>query len=111
MRFKPEKLQEIIQDKPYIKTYVRGRKKQPVGVLVAIKNDNKVHIGWSKCNIKLDRFDRQFGFYLAAVRSLSKKIVLKGKTCQHKEILPTTVQKYLPKFVERANKFFFKKKR
>lgn len=105
MRFALEKLQELIADKPFLKTFVRNKKKQPVGVLVAVKYDKKVYIGWSKCNTKLDRFDRKFGFYLAVVRANKKLLTLK----KHNAPLPTAVQKWLPKFVERAGKFFKQK--
>lgn len=43
-----------------IRQYVRKRNKKPVGILVAFKDDNGVHIGWSQCN-KTDRFDKEIG--------------------------------------------------
>lgn len=47
--------------------YVRNKKGQRVGVVVAI---DKNRIGWSKCNFsKGDRFDRERGKFIAQKRA------------------------------------------
>lgn len=48
--------------------YVKNKKGVKVGVLVAVDADN---IGWSKCNIKKDKFDKNLGLRIAEGRALA----------------------------------------
>lgn len=53
--------------------YVRNDKKQPIGVIVSfvenIEGEEKCYIGWSKCNVKSDSWDRDFGLKVAINRA------------------------------------------
>lgn len=52
--------------------YVRNRKGQLVGVVVAqkIKPDSPFYgIGWSKCHVGMDTFNKDMGLTIARVRS------------------------------------------
>jgi hypothetical protein len=46
--------------------YVRNKKRQRIGVVVAL---DKTSIGWSACNIKKDRFDKELGLKIAMGRA------------------------------------------
>ena len=56
--------------------YLRGDGNHPIGVMVAIYNDETktVHIGWSKCNRK-DQFSREHGLMIAKSRTLAGSIL------------------------------------
>jgi hypothetical protein len=46
--------------------YVRNSKRQRIGCVVAISRDQ---IGWSLCNVKLDKFDKQYALDIAKLRA------------------------------------------
>ena len=48
---------------------VRERHKR-VGVIVGLKQDDTIKVGWAKCNIKLDKFNRDEGIALAEARAI-----------------------------------------
>lgn len=79
--------------------YVRNKNHQPVGVVVAVKNNGPVHrftVGWSMCRVKLDKFDKERGIGIAYNRAV------KG-TCAK---MPRLVQPVYEKMVERGSKYF-----
>jgi hypothetical protein len=49
----------------FLLQYVRNRKKEKVGVLVAYNDGDNVKLGWSKCNVKTEPFDREIGIQKA----------------------------------------------
>ena len=77
--------------------YVRNRKRQPVGVVVARKNESgRVMFGWSRCNRK-DRFDKYLGLELARGRTLGWLSSVE---------VPRDVNKCLHSISQRAEKYF-----
>lgn len=79
-----------------IRRYVRNKKGHPVGMLLAIKDEKGVHIGWSKCNTRLDIFDRKKGAVIAQARALKGSIVP----------YPREIEKSIYDFMNRAEKYF-----
>lgn len=81
--------------------YVRNKKNDPVGVVLAeaITNNN-YSIGWSKCR-KGDKYSKSFGKDVAIGRLGA--ITHKGK------VVPRDVAKVLEVVKERARKYFVNK--
>lgn len=49
-------------------SYIRNKKKSPIGMVVAQKDSNgDVYVGWSLC-MKNDKFDKDIGYVKAAMR-------------------------------------------
>ena len=80
---------EIIQ-------FVRNKKRQPVGVVVARKIDGYVRLGWSRCS-RQDRFNKNLGLELARGRTL-------GWVGNYQ--IPHDVNKTLAVMKDRARKYF-----
>ena len=56
----------------YIYEFVKNSKKKPVGVVLASVSptrNNTVYLGWSRCNIKKEPFDKQRGLAIALGRA------------------------------------------
>jgi len=49
--------------------YTRNKKRQKTGVLVAFVQGDNLYCGWSKCNTKLDKFNRELGKQIATERA------------------------------------------
>lgn len=86
---------------------VRGRKGQPIGVLVAKDiGCGKVGIGWSLCSVKVskdkgktpDKFDFELGKNIASVRALNPKHYLLRA--------PATIIHDLEVFSHRCKRYF-----
>lgn len=93
-------------DRKHIRYYLRNRKNQLVGMLVAYKDeDGHLRIGWSKCKVKMDKFDKEIGFYIA-LRRAEKREPYKRNTHYCVKGLPHCVTQVMPKFVERVNKYY-----
>lgn len=77
--------------------HVKNSKGRKIGTIVALGPDQ---LGWSQCNIKLDRFDKAKGIDIAKVRAKLKE----------KDWLPTN--KYMRKVIKimqkRARKYYGK---
>jgi hypothetical protein len=81
---------EIIQ-------FVRNKKRQPVGIVVARKHpDGHVCLGWSRC-CRLDRFNKNLGLELARGRTL-------GWVGNYR--VPGDVKKVLETMKDRASRYF-----
>ena len=52
--------------------YIKNKRGQKIGTVVAL---SKYAIGWSKCNIKLDKFDKNIGIDIAKVRAKESNIL------------------------------------
>jgi hypothetical protein len=89
------------QQNKVLKRYVRNRKQLPVGVLVAFKRptDSQIVIGWSKCHMSMDTFDKHMGTYVAINRGLVHPI-------EKDSDVPQIVRKSLETFRERVKKYF-----
>lgn len=86
------------KDNPkHLKYYLRDRHGRLTGLLLAFKKDDEVCIGWSKCKMKMDRFNKKVGLYIAAQRAFKKR--------DHKDF-PNVVMEAMPIFLDRAKKYF-----
>lgn len=80
--------------------YVRDRKNNPIGVVVAIKIGDKYHCGWSLTKIKSgDKFDKETGMSMALGRAVAGNLP-KNATIPHAIVKP------FKKMFVRANKYF-----
>ena len=88
-------------------SYVRNRKGEKIGCLLAAKtSSNCVGVGWSKCN-KLDKFDKKIAKIIAEGRAnkcpidcslwMNNRIIRNSPTCIYKNIFD---------FVNRAKRYF-----
>lgn len=74
--------------------------RHPLGVMIAFKNDEgQLRFGWSKCNTKLDRFDKKYGLEIALARADSSKSL-------NTEIMPDDMYDHFVDFVNRAEKYY-----
>ncbi len=56
----------------FLKEFIRNEvTKQPRGLVVAIRENDQVHYGYSLLNTKLDRYDKTLGLQIATNRALS----------------------------------------
>lgn len=83
--------------------YERDKHGRPVGVLLAFKDSNgNVQLGWSRCNTKLEGFDKHIGINKAIKRATNIKNVdpvLLGK-------MPHQTQEELLDMRGRAERYF-----
>lgn len=84
-------------------TVERGGRTQRRGVLVAEKVNGMPIVGWSLCHLGKDEFDRDMALTIARER-----IRLVGEDSQRAERheIPHSVQKYMPHFVRRCERYF-----
>ncbi len=83
-----------------IQQFVRDRKGNPRGVVVAAEVNGKVQYGWSFTNTKLgDRFDKQRGLNIAYGR-------LMNGWNSHNVSVPHDVITILTRIADRAKKYF-----
>ncbi len=86
-----------------VRQYIRDKKNQKVGLLVGLPDDKneKVLIGFSKCNTKHDKFDRELAIKIAEARAkkYSDQLI-------NKYNIPFKVMENLPDFMERCGKYF-----
>ena len=66
--FEPKQKQPQTEIFEYL-TKRYSKKNHKVGVVVGFKEGDKILIGWAKCNIKLDKFDKETGIELAKQRA------------------------------------------
>lgn len=76
--------------------YVRDKNRQRIGVFVAMKYENQIVVGWSKCNRK-DRFDSDEGKELACRRISTGRSTV---------VIPRGVREHLDAFVDRVKRYF-----
>jgi hypothetical protein len=78
--------------------YVRNKKGNPIGVLVAVKGDRGFRIGYSLCRIGLDKFKKETGLKIAFGRADVWGLV--------PQEIPRDIAKNLPSFLERCKKYY-----
>ena len=78
-----------------IRQYIRKNHRR-VGVMVAIKDENGVHVGWSKCHINKDRFSRERGIMIARTRAVDGS----------RKDVPSMIQNDIQQFIFRASRYF-----
>jgi hypothetical protein len=76
-------------------SYVRNRKGNPVGILVASKHKKSFKVGYSLC-CKKDRFSREMGLKIAFGRSEAGS----------DEAVPHIIRRALPEFAERCRRYY-----
>ena len=88
--------------------YVRSKKGQARGVVVAFRNprSGEVSIGWSLCNTKAEKFDKTIGLNKAIARSTPLTYWTSMTGTSETENVPHTVQNVYNRVGERARKFF-----
>lgn len=92
-------------EKPYkvMVQFIRNKKRTPTGVMVAfLANESTINIGWSKCKMHEDYFDRGEGKLQAMERAMVPKIPKDGE----ESWIPHSAQKDLAYFAERARKYY-----
>ena len=94
----PEPKQEVAKAHPrMIFEYVRERHEK-VGVIVGIRDGNKIQIGWSKANRKLgDVFDKEEGIGIAEARATGMLV---------SPLLPACMIRQAICFEDRCKRFF-----
>ena len=76
--------------------YVRKNGKR-IGIVVAIELDtDNVRIGWSLCNVKLDKFDRYRGLQIAVGRAIYNSTT----------DIPQSVYPTLTHFAQKAKRYY-----
>lgn len=75
---------------------VRERHKR-VGVIVGLKQDDIIKVGWAKCNVKLDKFNRDEGIALAEARAIKMT---------DSPVLPLCMKKQVMSFQNRCIRYF-----
>lgn len=81
--------------------YIRGKGNHPIGVMVAEKlSDHTVVVGVSKCNTKMDRFDKDLGIRIAEGRISAHKN--RSSVCG----VPQSVEYDVDQFKYRARRYF-----
>jgi hypothetical protein len=79
-------------------TYYRDSNRNPLGVVIALRDDNDVvQFGWASCN-EGDTFDKEFGLDIARARAF------KGKGRPVPTSISDVVRHY--NFIEKCEKFF-----
>jgi hypothetical protein len=77
--------------------YVRSESGQAVGAVVAVCQDGEIRTGWSKCNMKMDRFDKDMAIKIATGRAVAGR----NKVRPHSAVVND-----LPLIAQRAQKYF-----
>lgn len=81
--------------------YVRDKRRNPIGTVVAfVTEGNEIAVGWSRCNRKLDRFNKQTGKFIAAWNALHNHIKSDFGN------LPTAYRAKILKVLDRAYRYF-----
>lgn len=103
VEFCEQENKNILQPKRSILKYIRTNKGQPRGVLIAYRGeDDKVYIGYSLCNTKSDKFNKQIGIRKAVERAVSDD----SFNDEWVDKLPHTVVKPLLDMADRAEAYF-----
>jgi hypothetical protein len=84
-------------------SYSRDKKRNPTGVLVAIKtgNNGEFNLGYAQC-CKDDRFNKKMGIKIAIGRAEISNF--NDWFFSHK--VPFTIRKMLPAFIKRCEKYY-----
>jgi hypothetical protein len=82
--------------------YIRNADRKPHGVVVAFKQDGKIHYGYSLHN-PIDKWDRELGIKIAVARANANEFQLPKVDDRHK-----SVSEAIEHMKTRANKYFNK---
>jgi hypothetical protein len=91
----------------FLLQYVRNRKKERVGVLLAYNDGSSVKLGWSKCNVKTEPFDREIGIQKALAEN---RVVNLDDINEFKDLLenqlPHSLNNELNNMLDRIDRYF-----
>lgn len=85
--------------KEFIRDEVTG---QPRGMVIAIRENDQVHYGYSLLNTKLDRYDKTLGLQIATNRALSPEGFKLPDTAEREQLVVDA----LARIQDRALKYF-----
>ena len=77
--------------------YQRNSKNQKVGVVIAFGEGSGFRIGYSKCNVTLEKFDKQIGL---------AKAIQNAYTTWHENEPPNSMRRLIKKMLARSNLYF-----
>lgn len=94
---------ELVQNKPYkvMVQFIRDKKRTPIGVMVAFLSKETIRVGWSKCKMAEDYFDRIDGKNRALKRAASSGVPKKEDLT-----IPQSIQASLDIFTQRAKNYY-----
>lgn len=84
--------------------YIRkreGGKVHKVGIIIGLNDNGTIRIGWSKCNMDIDKFDQLLGFQFAFNRAMKPDNVP----------TPHCIKTQIRRFGSRAVRYFKNAKR
>lgn len=90
-----------------IRVYTRDQKGAPTGLLIALKSKrdgHKYHIGWAKCNTKMDKFNKPLAIQIAVGRLEAAEDA--GLAYVQSFKMPHQIRKQLDRFVDRCERYF-----
>jgi hypothetical protein len=91
--------QKVLSTRHLLK-YERDKNGQPVGVVIAFKDENEiVKLGWSKCNVKEEQFNKNIGINKAISRARDYREV-------DERDAPYKTQKEISDMIERLGRYF-----
>jgi hypothetical protein len=89
-------MNEEIKNGSEIFEYVK-KNNQKVGVVVGLLDNGVIKVGWSKCNTRMDNFDRDSGLRFAKERCYGN---------MSSTIIPTCMKKQVRQFSARCIRYF-----
>jgi hypothetical protein len=95
---------EVQKDNKVLIHYIRNRKGQRRGVILAAKPEGSDHplMGWSLCNMKRDNFNKYIGITKALDRLQHGNPMIDNETF----FIPVTIEDELERFSERVERYF-----
>lgn len=97
-------------DRPNIVHHIKNNKGNKIATLIAVlEEDNTVLIGFSKCKLWADKFDKQIGTDIALTRAYKWKHRYLGDADESEDkgvIVPYSLAYELYKFVMRCERYF-----
>lgn len=79
--------------------FIRNHKGVPCGVMAAVKReDGEIHINYSLCNTKLDKFNKELGKQIAIGRAMRNN--------DDEQHLPRSLYSVMDKFLQRACRYY-----
>ncbi len=78
--------------------FVRDRKNNPIGVVVANLHEDTIQIGWSLCKVKVDTFNKEKALMIARNRA--------GTGTGKEVTIPREVGKTIHRIADRAERYF-----
>ena len=93
----------------YMVQYQRNKHGCPTGLVLAFKKNGKIMVGWSKCNTKLETFDKHIGLNKAYYKAFDLNSL--QFTLKHEPYLPNiphSLKHTLHAIINRACRYYKK---